>query len=194
MSIKNKPIQLEIFEKELKGNLKRIDKQRNNPSAQPQQQKSFSKIYIIASCFLLLAITSFALGVERGKTIAKNRETSHRYLAKEKKEVAAQAPIEQKTKKEVTKTKQVQKKPEKKRIESKETFKGYIIQVVTYRKDSSYAKKETSHLKEKGYEVVLIPSGQYLQIGAGTFSSKKDAMPHLKKLKKEYKDCYIRKI
>jgi len=185
-----KQIQLEIFDS--------VRRAKRNPVAetegteQPIDSKFPTHLCIKIASFLIIAITSFGLGVEHGKTISVANKTI-RSISKEEithlpsKNIAQKEKINQPT---VAIDASNQKIVKQKTGSSNE----YIIQVATYKKDSSYINKESSKLKQKGYTPVLIPSDDYTQLCAGKFPNKKIATEHLKKLEQTYKDCFIRKI
>ncbi|MDD5617872.1 MAG: SPOR domain-containing protein, partial [Candidatus Omnitrophica bacterium] len=145
-----------------------------------------------AASLIIVAIVSFALGVEHEKIASRNSNYTISNSERKITQISKETPL---NKEEAQKP--VMAADNSARANSKESSassEGYIIQVATYKKDSSYIKQETLKLKQKGYVPFFIASGNYMQLCAGKFSSKKIANEHLKKLEQTYKGCYIRKI
>lgn len=69
----------------------------------------------------------------------------------------------------------------------------YTIQVASFRKEQ-HAKKEADTLKQKGYESLVLPKGDYSIVCVGTFENKDQAQSFSKKLKQQYKDFLIRRL
>jgi len=203
MASKEKPIQLED---KFGVSINPLNLKEKYPPV-GSSQKIHTKTYLAIVGITLLMISSYALGIEKGKRIAKqtfadasrnlvkenqqdnvSKPQDQQHITQQQKDLKVEQPkipvIKNETKKETTTTQPL--------LEN--NFKGYIIQVATYKKDSSYSQREISALEKRGYKIHLIPSGEYLQVCAGTFNTKEDAMSHMKELKKIYKDCYIRKI
>jgi len=70
---------------------------------------------------------------------------------------------------------------------------NYSIQVASVRSESA-AKKLSETLAEKGIQGFTRTSGKYTIVMAGSFASREDAQGTLRKIKKTYTDCFIRKI
>ncbi|MDD5355044.1 MAG: SPOR domain-containing protein [Candidatus Omnitrophica bacterium] len=185
-----KQIQLEIFDSGRR--VKRSPIAERGETEQPSEPKFPTQLCIKIASFLIIAIISFGLGVEHGKIISINFN-SVRSISKEK---ITQLPRENIARKEEIQKPAIAKDAANREIVKEKTISSneYIIQVATYKKDSSYINKESSRLKQKGYTPVLIPSDNYTQLCAGKFPNKKIATEHLKKLEQTYKDCFIRKI
>ena len=71
--------------------------------------------------------------------------------------------------------------------------KFYTIQVASY-KGEKYAQKEADLLKQKGYDILVLPKGAFSIVCVGKFKEKEEAKDFSKKLKKQYKDCLIRSL
>ncbi|MFA6384626.1 MAG: SPOR domain-containing protein [Candidatus Omnitrophota bacterium] len=69
----------------------------------------------------------------------------------------------------------------------------YTIQVATYEGKVS-AQQELAALKEQGLLPVLRPSGKYIVLSVGNFPDQATAKSVLTKLKRKYRDCYIRRL
>jgi len=193
--------QLELFSYRADGRKVKRSKEAEMPAE--SERKIPTRIVLMSASVLLIAIISFALGVERGKTISKTTATT-RHLAQGEPISSIQKTIEQKKEivaptspqKQLTQSPapRIQKQKTKASANTGTLERGYFVQVATYRKNSSFVKKEVDKLEKKGYNALIIPSGKYAQVCAGVFSTKRDAQRHLEKLKQKYKDCFIRKI
>jgi len=72
---------------------------------------------------------------------------------------------------------------------------SYTVQLVTYA-DEKQAVREIDHLKTKGHEVFVIPSGHYYQVCANYFDDKVKARNFLKQFSElgRYPDAYVRPV
>ncbi|UCH12079.1 MAG: SPOR domain-containing protein [Candidatus Omnitrophota bacterium] len=132
-------------------------------------------IFIFIGLVILL-VTCFSLGVERGKRIVMaGREPAKEKVAVEKK---AKTPIEEKISKEP--------------VIVKEVSSPYVIQMAAY-KDSKQAEKEKKLLEKKGYVAEVAKSGKYSIVYVAGFSNMKEAESIAKKLKSRYNDCFIKR-
>jgi len=118
--------------------------------------------------FIISLLVVYSVGIERGKRSVQIRKEL--------------IPV---------KTEEIKSLPPKK--EEIQEIKGYIIQVATYKKDP-YAEKEMINLKKKGFSSFTRKNGDFVVVYVGNFQSKDDALTSLKKLKKRYSDCFIRKL
>ena len=71
--------------------------------------------------------------------------------------------------------------------------KFYTVQVASY-KGEKYAQKEASLLKQKGYDILVLPKGAFSIVCVGKFKEKEEAKNFSQKLKKQYKDCLVRSL
>ena len=217
-----KPVQLEIFGQDSK--LRRKDSSYDNAAQLPIAFKFPTQFYIKIVAAIVLVIISFAVGVERGKIISKNdtevRYLANNKLktaesitntglantvTKETNPIKVTAlpltkgivkkenpaPVRNLPTQPATIT---TKKLEKSNKGDTLSTSNYVIQLATYKKNSSFVTKETSKLQQKGYKVITISSGDYTLLCAGNFVNKQNAQIQLDKLKKTYKGCFIRKI
>ncbi|MCR4337618.1 MAG: SPOR domain-containing protein, partial [Candidatus Omnitrophica bacterium] len=69
----------------------------------------------------------------------------------------------------------------------------YTVQVASYKKEDQ-AKDAAAKLQKKGYESLVLPKGDYSIVCVGRFNKKSEAQNLSRKLKKDYKDCLVRKI
>lgn len=119
--------------------------------------------------FIISLLIVYSIGIERGKRSIQ---------AKKEKELI---PVKDEEIKPLTPKEEIQE------------IKGYVIQVATYKKDP-YAEKEALNLKKKGFSSFTKKSGDFIVVYVGSFQSKDEAQISLKKLKKHYSDCFIRKL
>jgi hypothetical protein len=149
---------------------------------------NYEKAILIIVGFIVVGLVAFCLGIERGKKIMAKAfgpdtviydtaipvrpdpviKTLPKLAVKEKQEVA---PIK------VTKP-----------------AKGnFTIQIASF-KSSAYANREINNLKKMGYSALTFNRGGYTIVCIGNFASKDDASTLLAKLKKQYRDCVIRRL
>ena len=69
----------------------------------------------------------------------------------------------------------------------------YTIQVASYKTNES-AQREALRLKQKGFEVYVLPKGSHMIICVGKFVEKEEAKRFLNKLRGKYNDCLVRRI
>jgi hypothetical protein len=70
---------------------------------------------------------------------------------------------------------------------------GYYIQIATYNKDS-FAQEEVKRLKSRGFLSYTAKRGDFVVLYVGTFSSMAEAQKNMGLLKKNYKDCILRRL
>ena len=71
--------------------------------------------------------------------------------------------------------------------------KFYTIQIASY-KSEKIAQREADLLKQKGYDILVVPKGSFFIICVGKFNQKEQAKSYSQKLKKQYKDCLVRSM
>jgi hypothetical protein len=149
-----KQIQLEIFD--LGRRLKRENTADKIPTRNNLGPKFPIQLCVKIASVMLITIVSFTIGVEHGKSLYRNN--TFKPVIAEKKDTLQPKEIKPLFSKDNT-DKQVVK-------EKAVSFDEYTIQVVTYKKDSSYVEKEISRLKQKGYAPFIIPRNDYIQLCA----------------------------
>jgi len=159
----------------------------SKPIFHPRPKRVFSLGYehfvFAAIAFIIVAVVSFSLGVEKGKraeTVAKLEEKKRvlpkpRVIEQQPKEEPREEII-QEAKEPITETRPI-----------------YTIQVASYSQEDD-ANKEALKVEAQGYESTVLLKGKYYIICAGQFDSSSQAKKYEKRLKSAYKDCYIRKI
>ena len=70
---------------------------------------------------------------------------------------------------------------------------SFTIQIASF-KTKAHAQRERAALQQTGHPVYLTERGKYTVLSIGNFSDKEAARPFLSKLKKNYQDCFIRRL
>jgi len=70
---------------------------------------------------------------------------------------------------------------------------NYTIQLASYGKNA-YAQAEADRLIKEGYQAFVVQKGKYVILCAGRFATSAAAQEMRTKLRKKYKDCFIRKL
>ena len=213
MSIQTKnqqQIEFEVFPKEDKLNYSYLSNVRHESPSEPTPINvvfSYQSVVVIFICALMLLVASFALGVEKGKLIAKNsilteKEATSSVITPSKPTTLAETSMPLSTPKLLGNT------PEKlnsavpaqipvSQVPQKETTPlasgGYVIQVASLKSESA-AKILSELLIKKGIASYTKSSGKYIMVLAGNFAKREEAQVSLKELKKTYADCFIKKI
>lgn len=154
---------------------------------------------ILSSVIGILALTlSFSLGVEKGKKIALSKLNPESEPAGIDQNKIGILPVEEATRTEINNSKpansqsqnagggQQEEKEEKKQ-------KIYNIQVACFYKDQT-AQRAAKNLQERGFPVLVKRKGKYAVVYVGGFDDEVEAKSSLKVLRKEYKDCILRKL
>jgi len=190
MEKKQGPGQLELFS----GSVNLPEADRTHYTAwQNRIHLNIEQIIMFSVIVLMVIVFSFSLGVEKGKVLSgvsdnKNLQASEtpqttKAIAREaKQEVLKQqevAPVKEAV------TTDIRQKP----LEAGR----YTIQVASFKKRSS-VDEEAKSLKGRGYEVVILPKGNYIVLCVGKFGNREAAKGVLGKLKNKYKDCLIREL
>ncbi|MBU1044220.1 MAG: SPOR domain-containing protein [Candidatus Omnitrophica bacterium] len=159
---------------------------------------SIDTLIVIIIGVLMINLSAFVLGIEKGKCIAKNQDCKTIAVQpagnaavpmKQKKQNIIPVAIEEKAPEEKLEINVVE---EKQIVENAvKPADGYIIQLVTYSSDTS-ANKEASRLNDQGLGGHVLKSGEYYIVYAGTYNSKMTAKEKLGKFKERYKDCFVR--
>ena len=71
--------------------------------------------------------------------------------------------------------------------------KTYTIQVASFKREE-YALAEAQDLKKKGHDILVLGKGQHFIVCVGKFLSENEAKIFSGKLKKQYKDCLVRRL
>jgi len=161
--------------------------------------------FILSSVvILLLFILAFSLGVEKGRKISILSEDTvnlpEKVLQQEnikapvqvkpaaiKEQKAVVSPIAQQTTPQaaIKKTE-----PAQTAVSAKE---GYYIQIASYNKES-FALEEAKRLKDKGFPAYTAKKGTFFVLYVGNFKTIEEAQRNMGLLKKNYKDCVLRRF
>lgn len=160
--------------------------------------RAYEKSILMIICFVITAIISFSLGVEKGRKLASVDSFSER----------ASLPVQKQQTTVIEENNQdsaADKKPllygdtativKKEQVGFKGRSSGYTIQLASY-KTMAYAQKEGEFLKKKGLLPVFLTKGNYTVLCIGNFSSRDAAGSLLSELKKQkrYSGCLIRRL
>ncbi|MFC1548537.1 SPOR domain-containing protein [Candidatus Omnitrophota bacterium] len=157
-------------------------------------------VVIIAIGILMLAIVSYAVGVERGKRlsgIGPEEPTKESVITSEEKDVRDMpVPVKEEAKsvqkRERAKT-DVEKAPaQKRRTVVRKVESVYLIQLASFRNQDA-AVKEAVKLNQKGIATEIAKSGDWYQVYAAGYRTIEEARDAKKKLSVDYKDCFIRR-
>lgn len=172
-------LQLELFSQS--GNSSEIKKLKSNNSFLTYIW-NYEKTILIIISFVITGIISFSLGVERGKKLMVLRNNSRLDVAS-----SVYTPVPEPTPRQTS--------SEEKYKSATEDFvsPSYTIQLASY-KTKTYAQKQAEILKKKGLLPLVLSKGNYTVLCVGRFSSKETARPLLSELKKQYRDCYLRRL
>ncbi|MFH1594173.1 MAG: SPOR domain-containing protein [Candidatus Omnitrophota bacterium] len=149
---------------------------------------------------IMAVIVSFALGVERGKVIARPVGIEENTLNNE--EVVSVKKVGQFTEIElgpitVMKTAAIEAEKivparEERPIPDRAADTQYTIQLISYKK-KDLADREQWALKAKGLDTSIISSGNWYKVCVGTYGNMDRAKEALKEFAGEYKGCFIRR-
>ncbi|MFH1093374.1 MAG: SPOR domain-containing protein [Candidatus Omnitrophota bacterium] len=193
MSYKNREVQPELF-CTIKKKQNCLDKNIFKDHYRSSFSVSCDTLIVIIIALLMVNLSSFAIGIEKGKTQSK-AENKNILDKKQIKLIAKETPKEVEPVPETSKKSEeviTIKIAETETAPVKETArKGYIIQLVTYSSNSN-ADKEAEKLRAQGYSSYVLRSGEYFVVYSGMYESKTSATEKLPGLKKQYKDCFVR--
>lgn len=177
MMEKEKHSQLELFAQANKENATRP----NRPHNFLYYMRGYEKKIIIAIAFIITGIVSFSLGVEKGRTALVQRPDSRM-------DMAVRRPAE-----EPAQIQASQYKPVPQPQIKEETLETYMIQVASYQ-TKVFADKEAQALKKKGLSTLVLSKGRFIVLYVGKFSDRKTANSVLTQLRKQYRDCILRRL
>ncbi len=144
--------------------------------------RGYEKIILIVMGFIVIAVASFSLGVEKGKlNMASNLPTAGQ---KQETLIAKSKPVI---------INPVQVNPAQVQEISSSKPGNYTIQLASYQ-SKNLAQKEAGTLKKTGLAPLVISKGSYSILCVGSFNSKETARALLSQLKKKYQDSFIRRL
>ena len=198
MSAKSQQIEFEITPKDVKSNYSYLSNLKDDTRSEPASINvifSHQSVIVIFICVIMSLIASFALGVEKGKLIARNSVAVEK--AAEPTAVVTAVLTTEKIQTAENVKPLVPAQPIQPIVVARETVKtptgGFTIQVASVTAETS-AKGLADSLIKKGVAAFTKQSGKYTIVLAGNFAKKEDAQVRLRELKKTYADCFIRKI
>jgi len=174
---------------------------------------SIESITILMMAVVVIMVMSFSLGMEKGKRISKTMilRMLHPELSVQAALQPPAAPAEEATNLNPDNKREAQapapeplarvdqnaagsSTPDRAESgEEKVVDKFYTIQVASFKK-RDMAQKEAMQLQDKGYDIMVVPKGQYSIVCVGKFPVEEEAKVVSKELKKKYKDCLIRRL
>jgi len=189
--------QLELFSQ--------INDGSETPSARPRafswQIRNHEKKLLLSIIFIIIAVVSFSLGVEKGKRITRQKiAPGSNQLMAQKPQKAVTAPATPRAaapdnQQPAANTLLANKSGSPLQIKEVKTVTPqapgrYTIQVASFKNRAS-AENESRSLKKKGYSTIVIAKGNYAVLCVGGFKDKESAKKVLSELKKRYQDCFI---
>jgi len=150
----------------------------------------YEHLAFIAIGIIVFSIIVFSLGVERGKsaslkrgiiTVEEKVDINKVVISKPDKQ---QESVGAEEESEITPLKEEYK---------QEPVPGYTVQVASYTNEG-FAKGQVDKLRSDGYEAFTLHKGNFFIMCIGKFSDKDIAASEMKRLRKSYSDCLVRKI
>ena len=141
--------------------------------------RGYERIIILAIGFIITAVVSFSLGVEKGRRLALKSTASRFDIALSSKVIPAQKP----------EAGYLQDKPR----AINPSQENYTIQLASYQ-NKAFAQRQAGILKKKGLTTLVISKGSYTILCVGSFHNQETAKPLLSQLRKKYQDSFIRRL
>jgi septal ring-binding cell division protein DamX len=149
--------------------------------------RGYEKIILIIMGFIVIAVVSFSLGVEKGRFLAPQAPAA-------KLDTASNIPTAgQKQEALIAKTKPLITNPAQAQEISSSKPGNYTIQLASFQ-SKNLAQKEAGALKKTGLTPLVISKGSYSVLCVGSFNSKETAKALLSQLRKKYQDSFIRRL
>ena len=158
---------------------------------------SVENIIVLCIICIMTLVLFFSFGVERGKRIVKSSSAQTAEAAVQIPAAAADAQSpgpaasEKAVRAEMSPGKPVpadaQSSPQKKENGA------FTIQVASF-KDRDLARKEAKALKQKGYQIFVLPKGSHSIVCVGKFTLRDEAREFSNNLKNRYNDCLVRRL
>jgi len=163
---------------------------------------SLENFFVFLVIILMGLVASFSIGVERGKQVTAKSSPVGQPLkaAVPQKDEApgvvnsdtADKPVPVRVLAETASVVVAEREPAPQAAPAVDD-KTYTVQVASFKKER-YAHKEAEGLKDKGYDIFVLPKGKYSILCVGKFRQKDAAEILSKKMRKKYKDCLIRRL
>lgn len=187
---------------------KKLQKSTLLPRSYTQFNVSYEQVIFISIAIIMLMVLLFSVGVEYGKRIARSGETGPPAREnveggrwKVEGEASTLDPRPSTSPDTGTAPAQTETKPAQPAAEAevkkaisqpKVLSQKFTIQAVAYRSKKK-AQDDMVILSKKGFSPFIVVGGDYYQVCAGEYASKEEAMKDYEKIRKLYKDCFIRK-
>ncbi len=142
---------------------------------------SYENITFFLILFIMLLVTFFAFGVEKGKRTART-ELAPDFTLRMKQPTAHPEPV-------ATEIPLVSEDAGGEKPDSGGT--PYTIQVISF-KSQKNADREITRLQNQGFEAFVIQSGEWRQICVGRYKDREDAASDIEILQKRYPGAYLR--
>ena len=147
---------------------------------------SAERMVFVSIGIIMLLVVSFALGVEKGKTISAAKETTAVPVQAVQQRTAATNVTVQRTA--VTNTTV---RPVVQVKSAADNGKPYMVVAASYLKEPS-AIQEVNRLKGNGLEAFVYRSGPYYLVCVGSFTNRESAQKILNKVRQTHRDAYVR--
>ncbi|MBI5150515.1 MAG: SPOR domain-containing protein [Candidatus Omnitrophica bacterium] len=159
---------------------------------------SVENTIVLCIIFIMTVVLFFSFGVERGKRIVKS-SLAQAVEAPAKSPVAAAANVQIPAPAVVEKAIKPGMSPGKlapadaQAAPQKKESGAFTIQVASF-KDRDSARKEAKVLKQKGYQIFVLPKGSHSIVCVGKFVLRDEAREFSNNLKSRYNDCLVRRL
>lgn len=143
--------------------------------------RSYEKPILFFVAVVICGLVCFSVGVEKGKAILRQQTSAP--VAPAARQIP---PVPLSAEAAIIPVDNLQ------RQEPKSAL-AFTIQVASFQ-DRGAARKEAQALKKKGLTPLLSSKGKYITLCVGNFSTREMAQSMSLQLKKQYKDCFIRRL
>jgi len=164
---------------------------------------SVENIILLSIILVMGFVLFFSFGVERGKqvvladqddsvqSIALQEDIEIKQASDTIAKTSSEAIIDPLKETEGNEVREVIKIPQVQEIEINENF--FTIQVASFKLDKN-AQKEAETLRNKGFEIYVLPKGRYSIVCVGKFNQKSEANDFAVRLKHRYNDYLVRRL
>lgn len=146
--------------------------------------RNYEKTILLIIGFIITGIISFSLGVEKGKRQVAAKIDAHLDIA------FKAGPSEKKV---VFRPLEKQEGKRNEQAQPKEYIENYTIQIASFKAKAS-AQNEIEAFKKKGLNTLVLSKSGYTVVCVGNFTNRDKAKALLTQLRKQYRDCFIRRL
>ena len=148
----------------------------------------FEHLVIVFIVFIIILAVVFSIGVEKGRSVSSSflRQAQEEVYGR-KPEIAEPESVVFKQQDDAESAQSLSK-----ALEDETPF-SFTIQVASYKREDT-AKRHAEELKLQGNDAFVLQKGDYYITCVGKFADSKGADSQMKKLRKSYSDCLVRKI